>query len=288
MSINAELTGLKPNKVGSLVASSIVHPAEETADGYFANGIRVEPTECGVLLPGFDGCDVSNVFDEVTNAGYAEWTPLTLAYSIQCSNMTQNYDSLKRRAQNGLALTESSILMSELETGAIAQAQSWDNSYLQESTSSLGTDVPPVRALADLENYIGNNEDDSCLYGQRVAIFATRRTVNYWLNQYLVRREGDLILTLHDNIVISDAGFSGASPAGAVDATGDTAYAYVAPIPEVFLGPVVVSSPDEYPDLLSINNTQRVKAQRSGIAVFRNCCLAHIEVVHCTQDESCS
>jgi hypothetical protein len=235
-----------------------------------------------------DGCDVGDVEDPcqvstrtapdrgatVEGQAFAVWA------SDRCSVIDYggNADEIAERARRQLAAIESKRIASELWRGDLATAQGWPNPFL----ASLDNDVvtvgasSPTVALACLEQYLGE-----CSGGARGMVHATRQVVTHWNALSLLRREGGLMLTINDTIVVPDAGYDGSGPPPGpgqdpTPAADGSIWAYATSLVQVRLGPVEVSDPMQVVD--RDVNDYVVFAQRLAAVSWDTCCWAAAEV----------
>lgn len=137
-------------------------------------------------------------------------------------------------ARRQLLACESKQIARVLWTGKLTSGALSTNRYLADSNVSLVEGdrlLGWTTALAALERAI---KAGTC--GQQGMIHARADTVSIWDQGGALRRVGNLILTIHDTIVVADAGYDGSAPAattvgldpnhaGVVPST-DSAWAY--------------------------------------------------------------
>lgn len=120
------------------------------------------------------------------------------------------YDEARQWARRQLLACESKQIAQELWKGTQSKASNWGNRYLcapdvnmVEGTHILGY----VSALGALERAV---HDLTC--GQQGMIHARADLVSLWDTGGALRRVGNLILTIQDTIVVTDAGYDGSAP----------------------------------------------------------------------------
>lgn len=207
-----------------------------------------------------------------------------------CSTLGYAGVDTDERARRAITLDEAKQVERELWTGARAQAMGGNalfNRWLARNVAEPLTGNPPIttilkasvaqnptRALAELEQAIANNRS-----GGRGMIHAQPRTVTYWTENGHLYRAGNLLLTLaRDTIVVPGEGYDGSSPAGLVDASGDTSWAYATGLIEAYRGPVRLVRPMS-PELTSSNRRTSIAMRLYALAVDP-CVFVGIKVNH--------
>ncbi len=172
------------------------------------------------------------------------------------------------RARRQLAATLSYQVAHELWTGTIALAEGAPNIPLASIESDVLTAGPTsaTDALAVLEYALG-----SAGKGQRGVLHATRHALTYWSQLGLLRREGGLILTMLDTLVVADAGYDGSGPDGQPAIDGSQ-WAYATLLPIVRLGPEVLVPDGDLSEALDrATNTVEYRAERRAAVGFVGC-----------------
>lgn len=120
----------------------------------------------------------------------------------------------------------------------------WANRYLTDGNATDLTGAgaaDAVDALACLEEALTEG------YGARGMIHATRKVATLWQAANLLRREGRLLLTAFDTIVVPDAGYDGTGEDGNAPAAGEQ-WAFATDMVKVRLGePVPVPAGEDGP-----------------------------------------
>ncbi len=215
----------------------------------------------------------SQVREIADNPAVIDVEPFYVWAGDKCTGLQYNQD-FQARAQRQLAASESFQLANELWTGTLAKSeldadnQPWPNQYLTSEDSDVlsGTSaMTPLNALACLEQALGQ-----CSHGARGAIHATRQAVVVWDAGGMLRREGALILTITDTVVIADAGYDGSGFDG--PAADGSVWAYATGMPVVRLGEVqnVPRTPAEAMDR-GLNDLAYY-AQRMASVTWDSCC----------------
>lgn len=154
-------------------------------------------------------------------------------------------------ARRQLLACESQQIERELWKGTLSTANGWGNRYLADNTVSLVEGdrlLGYVTALAVLERAIN---DGTC--GAQGMIHARTDTVSIWHTGGALRRVGNLILTIHDTIVVPGGGYDGSGPASGtvgldpshagVVPSSDSAWAYATTIVDVRRGAFMSEQP---------------------------------------------
>lgn len=180
------------------------------------------------------------------------------------------------RATRQLAATISYQVAHELWTGDQATSDGAPQTPLASLASDVLTDGPTssTDALAVLEYGLGQ-----CARGQRGVIHATRHAATYWGQLGLIRREGNMLLTWLDTVVIADAGYDGSGPEGQPAEDGSQ-WAYATLFPMVRLGPerLIPDADDIGAALNRATNTIEYRAERKAAVAFPSCCLLAAEL----------
>lgn len=234
-----------------------------------------------------DPCAVINRTESIPRKPAAiEGNAFGVWQAAECSPMDRggDFSVLRDAAEMQLKAVQSKRIAEELWGGAQARYSGWDNQYLTSLAGDTLTDagaVTPTSALACLEQYLGD-----CSGGARGMIHAPRQVVTYWSENGLVRRENGLILTVHDTIVVPDAGYDGSGPQGEADgdptpASTGHVWAYATSIVTVRLGPIEIL-PTSEADLWQVTdrttNLAILWANRLAAVSWDTCCHAAAEM----------
>lgn len=273
---------LEPPRVGLLasvgaptVDAPIPDPAGGTRPVRWENGFWFEPEGCGesgIRNP-------ASQDEKIIEAGQPpiQAEPFQLWAGDRCTLMDGLGREWQRRAQDQLAASESYQIAHELWTGDLTadaldcNDEPWPNAYLADPTAvdrltNGGAD--PVDGLACLEAGLAHY-----LKGRRGMIHATPQLATHWFAASALRREGRLLLTALDTIVVPDAGYPGDGP----DApAGATQWAYGTDMVQVRLGTVVLlpDGDDLAAALDRQNNDVEYRAERMAAVTWGGC--AHV------------
>lgn len=161
--------------------------------------------------------------------------PWLAEVSDKCSAIGFSEHAFVDRALAGLRAATPKQVETEFWTGAIAQASGCPNLYLAADVAdilnpTLGTAVSQAEAFELLEQAIA---DAGC--GGRGMIHVPAELTPILTG---VRREGNLLLTARDTIVVSGSGYDGSGPPSATGhaPTATTAWAYATGIVSTFIG----------------------------------------------------
>lgn len=222
----------------SLVRSSL--PVEDDTEGRWVNGYSFQP------LPAYQGwtddpCAAGGSrANDTTNGnpgntppgpGTRIWTPPVHRTWDRCSSFGYRVHDYKERATNAMEIATYGLVETEFWTGAQAQRSGWgtsgggsgggtDNSgnlWLASAHATVisgGTTPSIIRAIEIAEQAIA-----SCGSGGRGMIHCTVGAQPQLPN---VRREGDLLLTARDTIVVAGVGYPGTGPDGSTPPGGQT------------------------------------------------------------------
>lgn len=173
------------------------------------------------------------------------------------------------RAQRFLERCQSKAISGELWEGTQAQDSGWPNQFLASSDADTLTEGPEpvIDVLACLEQALAQ-----CGCGARGMIHATRQLVTHWaaLGPSILRREGGLLLTVHDTIVVSDAGYTGTGPNG--EPASDSIWAYATGMVNVRLSAIELL-PARFADAVDRSlNIVDFYAQREASVFWDGCC----------------
>lgn len=276
---------LSPPKYG-LILSSVL-PKDDT-NGRWVNGFEWDPEACGDA--GIIGvCDDREKEHNSNNFAVQTYDPFIIFAEDHCSTMTHARDRAGR-AQRLLNACQSRRLEHELWTGEGSKAIGTQNPYLASPDTEILADGDPVAlrdALAALEEARA-----ACACGGQGMVHMTVQTAILLASVQLIRREGDILYTILNTIVVPGAGYTGSSPDtisgddvvdGTVDESGATAWMYVTGLVNVRLGEVITlgAEPDgpdgqRFTGVDRSINDQTVRAERAAAATFDPCCLIGI------------
>jgi hypothetical protein len=184
-----------------------------------------------------DACAGDNIGVPVDKKGVATfWTPYLLSTKYTCSAMGADLAEHQQRAQGLLDAATPKLLEYELWNGLLTKAAGYQNLYLEQATGvDAYTATSVVEAIAICESYLSQMS-----YGGRGMIHMPA-----WVSAYLpaggMRREGNLILTIRDTIVLPGAGYGHypASQSGPPVAPTGSFNIYATGITDVRTGPII-------------------------------------------------
>lgn len=259
-----------PPRVG-LIASALTVDELEVR---WEQGFEIEPEGCGESGT-FDPC-LSLALSDGTRAAKFGFVPFGVWAQTRCSTAGFSERDWQGRATRHLLACESRQIAHELWRGSLAKVSNpaWPNRYLAHQGSDVVTAgaASPAQALQCLEAGLAD-----CACGSRGMIHAPRDVVLRWSENGLVRREGNLILTINDTIVVGDAGYDGSSPNDVSRADGSV-WAYATDMVEVRRGKIEVVPSSLGEALDRSDNTIRMRALRIAAATWSGCCWFAAEI----------
>ena len=235
-------------------------------------GLATIPEPCGVATPqALDYCSaVAGNLPELTGQASDEWAPFVVFGYDQCSAMGGVPTAeIVARARRNLLATESYQAEQQYGTNAagISGYPSLAGGGAAVATLVTTAATAPGPALAALEG-----ELSVCLHGQRGMIHATPRVVALWEAANMLHREGNLLLTVNDHIVVAGSGYPGNTPADAAPAAGSS-YAYATEMVFGVRGEIqAFGDQPEQVDLVTQANTIRAYVYRPVILWQSECC----------------
>lgn len=202
---------------------------------------------------------------------------IDLWVGVKCTAASLGGDTgpLVASARQLLDIDRHRQLESEFWTGALSAEH--DNRFLADDGNVTNLTAsgasPGGYALAALQEALAG-----CTGVGRGMIHCTVQTANLWFGQQLLRREGQILLDVFDNIVIPGVGYDGSGPDGVIDATGETAWAYATGLVDVYLEePVrIVGS-----EVTAGDNDVIVYAHQLAAAYWDGCCHFGVNVELC-------
>lgn len=184
--------------------------------------------------------------------------PFVVMANYSCSTFGFEVADYAGKAQRRLAASQGYAIEQELWSGNLATAQSYPNRFLNDGNADdVGGTGDPLAALAMLEYELGEYID-----GAPGMIHAPRNIVTLWAEKGgLLRREGNVIRTINDTIVVPGAGYP--QSGGVVFATD---------LIEVHVGPVrTIPSGDDFARVDTALNTIEVRAERVAAIAWPHC-----------------
>lgn len=247
-----------------LLASAVV--TIETTESHWGQGVQYLPEGCGVGGV-IDLCE-SGAKTIGSNATVVSSRPFGVWAGFKCSTLGFSMTDFVGRASRQLLSSQSFQIEREFMSGALASAMGYPNAYLDNGDDTAvvaGTGSSPLEAMARMEKALG-----SVLKGAPGMIHAPRNLVSVWSSLNLLRREGSIIRTINDTIVVPGAGY------GQDDNTGYS-YAWGTELIEIRLGPVrVVPDNETFARVDTETNTIEVRAERAVEIMWPGC--AHLSI----------
>lgn len=257
-----------PPRYGIVAAA----PTIDDARTLWINGVTFNPEACA---PGsLSGVDCATDFPDWSTGGATN--PATViqdAFVVwaadQCSTLGSVSRDFEGRARRALLASESYMIAQEFQLGALAL----DGRRLSDNTAETITAaaVAPGVALGMLEWSLGR-----CQRGKRGMIHCTIQVLDALVQAYAIENAGGVWLTPMGNIVVADAGYTGATPAGA-DAT-TSQWMYATGMVYLRLGSVEAAAAQTVDQVDRSVNTRRFVAWRPVLIEWDECCLKAAQV----------
>ena len=236
-----------PPRVGLVVSAN----TPTSTDNRWEGGIVYDP-ETGQLGYRTDDCEPGETDRDLPVRGPVEWDAYVVGDGIRCSTFGINARDWRAQVRRQLEAVAEFQISSELWSGSLAAEHNYPNLALTDGGEAIGTgNQDPIDSLALLEQYLAEQG------GQRGMIHAPRSLVTVWTAYGMVVRDGGLLLTIHDTIVVPGVGYDAAD--GEAVATG---------MVEVRRGEVVITG-DPTTDAVSVDretNTVEVRAEQMALA----------------------
>lgn len=238
-------------RVGLLVSANT--PTDE--DRRWQAGITYDP-ETGLTGYTTSDCppnDASVADDREIDdpPAVVSWETYIVGAGYRCTALAARRIDWRAKIRRLLEAEAERQISAELWSGTLSQAHGLDNRYLADGTAESITtgSVDPREGLALVEGYLAD-------HGQRGMIHAPREIVSLWSSDGGLRRDGGLILTIHDTIVVPAAGYPST---GMVYATG---------LVDVRRGtPDLFGDPEQQPSTIGRDtNTVEVRAEQAALA----------------------
>jgi hypothetical protein len=230
--------------------------------------------ELGLLAP----CSPDSLDVGVRRETNPDWEPYLLTAAFQCSTLGSNMDDYRQRAMGLLDAATPKLIEYEFWNGLLAQAASMPNLYLLQSSGiDVYTATSICNAIGICEAYLS-----AVNYGGRGMIHLSPFLAPY-LYQAGVRREGNLLLTNRDTIVVPGSGY-GLYPEMSTVApplpTSGPYHIYATGITDVRMSPIypVPDQGSEYQGFDRATNTIRIGAQRLACASWDGAAFARVDL----------
>lgn len=186
-------------RVGLLVSAN--SPADD--NGRWQGGIVYDPEtgHSGYTTSECEPGEDDRALDDAPET--TEWEPYIVGAGYRCTALAANRTDWRAKVRRFLEARAEEQISAELWTGTISQAHGLGNRRLNSGGEAVTAGaVEPREGLALLEQYLAENAG-----GQRGMIHAPRALVSHWAQDGGLRRDGGLILTIHDTIVVPGAGY---------------------------------------------------------------------------------
>lgn len=176
------------------------------------------------------------------NAATVAFTPYGIRAEDRCSTLGFEARDYIGRATRQLEAVTGKQVEKEFWAGAQTQASATGNQYLTDGTAvdvtaTPGTAMTRQAGFEALEEALAG-----CGYGPRGMIHCQPQVLPS-PNQFALRREGNMLLSNLDTVVVPGVGYPGTSPAGATPTAGTT-WIYATPLVDVRLSaPILVPDP---------------------------------------------
>lgn len=236
-----------------------VTPIED--GGRWLSGFEFTPETCA-------GGDVTSGVCGATDAATPEaleasvqWRPVVLEHAIVCG--PSDDAEMEARARRAFLARQSALLANELWLGTQAQASSFPNEYLAHAASDtdLG-DQGLLEGFALIQQALGE------AISGRGMLHTSYLVASHLYAADAIRREGNLLLDVFDNIVVADAGYP-----------DDNLSIYGTSMVAVRLGPIkVIGGVDGFN---RNDNLTEVRVQRPAAAYWDGCAHLRVDVDPC-------
>lgn len=257
----------KPPRYGVVAAYPSINDQSK-----WQNGITLTPEACAPGASGGVSC-AADLPDMHTGGGTNPDTVEAESFVVwaadQCSALASTGRDFEGRARRALAASESFELAAEIWDGTTGASgrRFTDGTADTVTAAAVAADV----ALGLLEWSLG-----VCNRGRQGMIHVTPQVLVGMVKDSLLTNAGGLWLSPMGNIVVADAGYSGAAPNGAAASTSQ--YAYATSMIALRLGEVELLG-DQLVDTVDFRvNTRRVVAWRPAVFEWDECCLLAAEV----------
>jgi hypothetical protein len=241
----------------------------------WTNGFEYLPNAIGDLEVADDcGPDMINVpVDQ--DYGTVSWHPYLLTASFRCSAFGWNENDYAARAKALLDAATPKMVEYEFWNGLLSTAAGWGNLYLATvaAVADKYTATSIQEAVGICEQYISQMN-----YGGRGMIHLPPVLSPYL--QLFTRREGNLLLTNRDTIVVPGAGYGKyptavgtppPQPAGPFVVVGTS-------ITDVRLSDIITFPDDPFQSLDRATDTVEVKASRYACASWDGVTFCHVDL----------
>lgn len=197
---------------------------------------------------------------ELADVQYLPWVNVEAKEAPVTSFSEAEYQAIARQR---LVANETTKVEREFWAGEVAQAGGLPNHYLTEAATPVLGEYPLAYALARLQQYLAD-----AIPG-RGMVHCSTFTAALWHSAGMVRREGNLLLDLADNLIVPGGGYDGSGPEGQTAAVPQvTEYAYATGMVQFLHDDIIF--PSTYAEAIDRNrNRVTLRAERL-VAAFHD------------------
>lgn len=182
----------------------------------------------------------------------------------QCSALASTTLDWEGRARRALDASESYHVAHELATGALGiTGRRFQDGSAHLVTAAAGSTAAVIGMLEQALAVCGR--------GRRGMLHVTPQVLTQMHSDFLLEQAGGMWLTPMGNIVVPDAGYTGASPAGVAPTTSQ--WAYATSMVYLRLGAVASLTDVTYQQVDLSVNTRRYVVWRPVLIEWDECCL---------------
>lgn len=270
---NAAKYRIYGRKAGVLKVITTVGPFDNLQTAEFVDDGSKAPA--GASPPGSNTTAGKGTY---TNLSTVAFVPYLIVAEDSCSTWGFEERDFKGRAERLLENAKHKAMEAEFWSGTQAIASGWPNNYLTRASDLVNEtpgSVPSIaRGFEILQQALAG-----CGFGGQGMIHVPVAAVPNLLN---VRRVGNLMLDMFDNIVVPGVGYPGTGPGGSSPAAGKT-FMYATDLVMVREEPEPTVIPDTFEEALDRGqagepNKLRFRAEKFAAAYFDNACKFCCEV----------
>lgn len=161
----------------------------------------------------------------------------------------------------------------ELWTGDIANAAGFPNVALIDAATQIDSDIVPLfQGFAYAQQWLAERIDGRGVFHMQPIVASLLGAAGF------LRREGNALFDVFDNVVVAGQGYPGTGPGGVAHDT-KTSWIYATSMIEILLGPVEVIGGEQEMD--RNRNTVTFRAERAVAASLDGCALGALELDWC-------
>ena len=217
----------------SLVRSAFLPQprAGQTADDFareWALGIRYLP-EADVQVSVDQYCAPAAGTYTYTAPGEVEWLPVTVNAFDRCTALSSFARDYVGRATRLIDSATPKAVEGEFWSGTVAQAQTYPNGYLQKAATVtvLGAVTASYQSVGKAFQLLEQALAD-CGFGGQGVIHCTRGALPALVaSEPALRRDGNLLRTMYDTLVVPGVGYPGTGPIAHAKQTPDAGTAWM-------------------------------------------------------------